>query len=202
MQVTDEATSSELLIEFTRRAEPLGVRVVRTADAESAAAALAGWASELEAAEIVVAREVRARFSEVLSHLESGGVRVAAPGPPEQMRDAPLGLGLGHLAVAETGSVLMAEPDLADRTAGLLSLAQAVICPTSALVASLDDAAPLLRRFALARSGSMTTLVTGPSRTADIERVLTVGVQGPGRIMVLFVDELGSEGCNRVTASC
>ena len=34
------------------------------------------------------------------------------------------------------------------------------------------------------------TLVTGPSRTADIERVLTVGVQGPGKVMTLFVDDL------------
>jgi L-lactate dehydrogenase complex protein LldG len=34
-------------------------------------------------------------------------------------------------------------------------------------------------------------LVTGPSRTADIERVLTVGVQGPGKVMTLFVDDLG-----------
>ena len=33
---------------------------------------------------------------------------------------------------------------------------------------------------------NMVTLVTGPSRTADIERVLTVGVQGPGRVMILF----------------
>ncbi|MDQ3413285.1 MAG: lactate utilization protein, partial [Chloroflexota bacterium] len=38
--------------------------------------------------------------------------------------------------------------------------------------------------------GAYATLVTGPSRTADIERVLTVGVQGPARLIVLFVDEL------------
>ncbi|MDQ3045411.1 MAG: lactate utilization protein, partial [Chloroflexota bacterium] len=33
------------------------------------------------------------------------------------------------------------------------------------------------------------TLVTGPSRTADIERVLTVGVQGPGRVIACFVGD-------------
>ena len=37
----------------------------------------------------------------------------------------------------------------------------------------------------------VSTLVTGPSRTADIERVLTVGVQGPARVAVLFLDALG-----------
>jgi len=34
-------------------------------------------------------------------------------------------------------------------------------------------------------------LITGPSRTADIERVLTIGVHGPGRLVVLLVDGLG-----------
>jgi L-lactate dehydrogenase complex protein LldG len=58
------------------------------------------------------------------------------------------------------------------------------------LVASLDDAAPVIRELSLAKGGTFSTLVTGPSRTADIERVLTVGVQGPGKVMTLFVDDL------------
>ncbi len=34
------------------------------------------------------------------------------------------------------------------------------------------------------------SLITGPSRTADIERVLTIGVHGPRRLVTVFVDEL------------
>jgi L-lactate dehydrogenase complex protein LldG len=47
-----------------------------------------------------------------------------------------------------------------------------------------------LRQVALTPGGAFATLLTGPSRTADIERVLTVGVQGPGKVMTLFVDDL------------
>jgi len=124
--------------------------------------------------------------------LISAGLHVRPPASPAETRDASLGLSMGRLAIAETGSVLLSEPTLEDRSVGMLTLAHATICPTAALVASLDDAAPVIRELALTSSGSgaFSTLVTGPSRTADIERVLTVGVQGPGKVMTLFVDDL------------
>jgi L-lactate dehydrogenase complex protein LldG len=54
----------------------------------------------------------------------------------------------------------------------------------------LDETATVLRE--VSRDGaSYATLVTGPSRTADIERQLTVGVQGPAEFHVVFVDDLG-----------
>jgi L-lactate dehydrogenase complex protein LldG len=180
-----------LLDEFREKAEPLGVAVLRVSSAEAAAQAVADWALSLEADCIIVASEVMRQIPSMTTALTSAGLQVRTSASPAETREAPLGLSMGRLAVAETGSVLLSEPSLEDRSVGMLTLAQATICPTAALVASLDDAAPVIRELSLAKDGTFSTLVTGPSRTADIERVLTVGVQGPGKVMTLFVDDLG-----------
>lgn len=179
-----------LLDEFREKAEPLGVTVLRVVSDESAAQAVVDWAHTLEADCVIVASEVTQRMPGIGAALTSTGLRVRPSLSPEETRDAPLGLSIARLAIAETGSVLLSEPSLEDRAVGMLTLAQVTLCPTAALVASLDDAAPLIRRLSMAKGGAFTTLVTGPSRTADIERVLTVGVQGPGKVMTLFVDDL------------
>ena len=179
-----------LLDEFREKAEPLGVTVLRVATGEAAAQAIADWSHSLEVDCVIVASGVTQRMPGIGSALTSAGLRVRASASPEETRDAPLGLSMGQLAVAETGSVLLSEPSPEDRAVSMLTLAHATICPTAALVASLDSAAPLIRQLSLAQGGGFLTLVTGPSRTADIERVLTVGVQGPGKVTTIFVDDL------------
>jgi L-lactate dehydrogenase complex protein LldG len=188
--MVDEGAVDSLLDEFRLKVEPLGVTVSRVGGAANAIAMLAEWLAAMGATAVIVSDELAARAPTLVNELESAGVGVRAAGTPQETRDAPAGMSLAHLAIAETGSMLLAEPSLEDRSVGMLTLAQAIVCPTAALVPTLDEAVPLLREIALRPGGSFTTLVTGPSRTADIERVLTVGVQGPGVVMTLFVDEL------------
>ncbi len=186
--MTDEQTG-ELLTLFRSRAEPLGV-VVHQGDRAFLAREFVVWAAESEAPFAIVAEELRERYPAFCETLDALGVAQVAPESPAQMRDSALGIGIARAGIAETGSALMAEPTLADRSVGMLPRAQAIVIPTRALLPSLDEAAPILRALALAPGRNMVTLVTGPSRTADIERVLTVGVQGPGRVMILFADDL------------
>jgi L-lactate dehydrogenase complex protein LldG len=91
----------------------------------------------------------------------------------------------GLFAVAETGSVAVALPR-AERGEALLSERLWLLVPASELVPTLDEA--LARIDALVRAGRpYVTLMTGPSRTADIERALTVGVHGPRELHVVLV---------------
>ncbi len=181
---------SPLVAAFSERAASLGVAVIRVTDSNAAAAEVASIAAMLGTHAPLASTELAQSAEEFCAALGALGLMPRPPGDPNETNDAPLGLSLAHLAVAETASVLLAEECLADRGIGLLVAEQIVVCPTRALVPTLDDAAPVLRTFAMRPGGAYTTLVTGPSRTADIERTLTVGVQGPAKLSILFVDDL------------
>jgi L-lactate utilization protein LutC len=91
----------------------------------------------------------------------------------------------GLFAVAETGSIAVAWPR-EERGQALLADRLWLLVPAGEIVATLDEA--LARIEGLVRAGrSYVTLMTGPSRTADIERALTIGVHGPGELHVVLV---------------
>lgn len=88
--------------------------------------------------------------------------------------------------VAETGSVLLCASVERPRSASLLPRRHLVVAPAARLVPLLEDALEHMRR-----TPSQWLLVSGPSRTSDIENDLTIGVHGPRALHVLVVDEEG-----------
>lgn len=169
--------SDDLLDGFRARAERVGTDVHVVEDLGQAAVLLRAQA---DGREVVVAPS--AADHRLLAGL-GDGVRIAT-GEPERSADATVGVVRAELAIAETGSVLVVEDELADRLVSMLSLTLFQLVAASCVVASLDDAAGWLSRRA---GAGYTALVTGSSRTADIERSLTVGVQGPEAVHVVVV---------------
>jgi L-lactate dehydrogenase complex protein LldG len=93
---------------------------------------------------------------------------------------------VGTFAVAESGSVAVNEAR-ADRGMCFLAERLWLLVPSEEIVPTLDDGLERLGRL-IEQGARHPQLVTGPSRTADIERVLTIGVHGPRALMVLVVD--------------
>lgn len=124
----------------------------------------------------------------LLDQLAAEKVTIRTDSSPENTRDQPWGLTTARGAIAESGSVVLQENQLNRRSVSLMTNKLMVLCPLDQLLPSLDDAANLLRNIA-SDGNSYATLVSGPSRTADIERQLTIGVQGPGELHVIFVEE-------------
>lgn len=96
----------------------------------------------------------------------------------------------GLFAVAETGSVAVgASRD--ERGACFLAERLWLRVGTADIVATLDEALERLERL-VAERRTYLTLMTGPSRTADIERTLTIGVHGPRELHIVVVARIVS----------
>ena len=112
---------------------------------------------------------------------------IEMPRSVEAIADRPVGVTQAALAVAETGSLLLVEPDPLDRYVSLLTRHLIVAVREEDIVPTLADAFGWLA--AQPRAAAYATFVTGPSRTADIERSLTIGVQGPSRLTAAILTE-------------
>lgn len=87
--------------------------------------------------------------------------------------------------IARTGSIV-----LRATTAGGRRLS--VLPPIHCVIATADQLVPCLSTWLSEthqdRTWSYSTIITGPSRTADIERILVLGAHGPKRLIVIVID--------------
>lgn len=108
----------------------------------------------------------------------------------EAAAQARFGISQMEWALADTGSLAQNSTAIGQRLVSSLSAIHIALVPTSGM---LPDMPALLARVH-PKDCAYLAMITGPSRTADIERVLTIGVHGPERLVIVFVDELGGEG--------
>ncbi len=98
-----------------------------------------------------------------------------------------VGISQMECAIAGTGTLVTDAGPVERRLASALPVIHLAVVPTDAIQ---PDMALALALVSPQKSGYI-SMITGPSRTADIERVLTIGVHGPSRLVIVFVDELG-----------
>jgi L-lactate dehydrogenase complex protein LldG len=95
-------------------------------------------------------------------------------------------------AIAESGTLVVLTGAGRGRLASLLPPIHLAIFPTNRIVRTLPEAFELLyARYGrdVVHERSNLSLISGPSRTADIEQSLTLGVHGPKEIHVVIFDE-------------
>jgi len=107
----------------------------------------------------------------------------------ERAAESRVGISEFEWGLAATGTIAQDATDPRLRLASMLPETHVALFPTSRLLPDLDA---LLERVDPTRARYL-ACVTGPSRTADIERVLTIGVHGPKKLVIIAVDgEIGS----------
>ncbi|ADR19619.1 LUD domain-containing protein [Calditerrivibrio nitroreducens] len=87
--------------------------------------------------------------------------------------------------ISETGTVVVMSEDEKLRLATSLCEELTVVLYTDKIFNNLEDIAPLLEAN-MRKESNYIAFITGASRTADIERVLTIGVHGPVRMKVIL----------------
>ncbi|MGO9951801.1 MAG: LutC/YkgG family protein [Dissulfurispiraceae bacterium] len=105
----------------------------------------------------------------------------------ESAAGARIGITQMDWALANTGTLVQNSTAVEQRLASSLTFIHIALIATDKL---LSDLSALLTKIDPREIGYI-AMITGPSRTADIERVLTIGVHGPERLIIIFVDELG-----------
>lgn len=98
-----------------------------------------------------------------------------------------IGITSVDLAIAETGTLLVCSRPGQERVASLLPPMHVAIVERSQIVPDLIDAFQILHERGLGNLPSNITLITGPSKTGDIELQLTTGVHGPGKWRVIII---------------
>jgi len=107
----------------------------------------------------------------------------------DQLREicaaADVGITSADYALADTGSLVMLSSPHEARLISLLPPAHMAVVPRERILTGLDELFTILPNPAVETSSMV--IITGPSRTADIEQILVRGVHGPGQITVLVV---------------
>ena len=105
---------------------------------------------------------------------------------------AQIGVTGADVALAETGSLILISGPGRPRSTSLLPDTHVAVFDRSRLVESLEQVGILLEAWhadpARAETLGMINVITGPSRTADIELTLTRGVHGPKDVHAIFVE--------------
>jgi L-lactate dehydrogenase complex protein LldG len=109
----------------------------------------------------------------------------AASGFVKAAIDSEIGITAVDYALADTGTLVLISGPGRARSASLVPPIHLAVVEARQIISGLDDLFPLLAETSI--PASAITFITGPSRTADIELTLVVGVHGPQQLHVILL---------------
>jgi L-lactate dehydrogenase complex protein LldG len=180
-------TAEELVERFTRELAAVDGEVIRCGSIGEARRRLGELIEQAQWERIGAVDRPACR--ELLSELGSEQVAWTRAGwPPPQIAELPAGLIPAEWLLADSGSCVVVCDTPEERLMCYLPPVCVVIARADRLFEHMPAAWPQIARHVAEppRRGE-TVIVTGPSRTADIEKILILGVHGPRRVVVVLV---------------
>jgi L-lactate dehydrogenase complex protein LldG len=183
----ENPTPAEMAEGFGKELAEVHGEVIRCATMQDARRQLAELAAEAQWTSL--GGMDRPTVRDAVADLPSGLISwAAADWQPQQMAKLSASVIESDVLLADTGSCLIACATAQDRLLCYLPPACVVIARVDQLAEHLPAAwATIAPRVADPAQRGEFVIVTGPSRTADIEKILILGVHGPKRLVVILV---------------
>ena len=180
------AMPADLVGRFIVRATDMESTVERVADRRDIPAAVARHLDALVLPDALAAQKAHAGVCwPEFADLDWAGSGLAIEGRPT-VGDDRLGVTGAFCAITETGTlVLLAGADTPTATALLVDTHIAVV-RADRIVSGMEEAFALVRREC-GRLPRAVNLISGPSRTGDIEQTIVLGAHGPFRVHILVL---------------
>lgn len=115
-------------------------------------------------------------------------IAVIQQGLRQHLAGIDIGLTMAEFGLAETGTLVLDSSREEIRLATMISEIHVALLLTSNILVDAYELRELSAQFKSAPN--YTAFITGPSRTADIERALTLGVHGPLQLHVVLIDDI------------
>ncbi|AEF95161.1 Lactate utilization protein B/C [Desulfotomaculum nigrificans CO-1-SRB] len=173
--------------EFKEKAEAISAEVHRVADVKAARELVTKIIKELGTNKVVYAPSELTQSIDVQAIGKDAGVEMTSENLRQNAADAGLGISQLDYAIAEIGTLVGNATSIESRMVSILPPVHVALVRTANILPNLLETIALYNNK-LGELPRYLTFVTGPSRTSDIERVLTIGVHGPGRLIIVFID--------------
>lgn len=116
-------------------------------------------------------------------------IDLTSPSVQNQINEADVGISMAEFGIASMGALVEVTSEDSYRLVSSLPLIHIALVSAAEIVETLDEAAPRLRDiYGRYQSNCQITFISGPSRTADIEMKLFLGVHGPQASHVVICD--------------
>ncbi|MBC9782912.1 lactate utilization protein [Heliobacterium chlorum] len=181
-------STEKLFSVFQAKAESMSAQVHRVGTYAAAGELIAAKVKELKAEKVHLFPSPQLEKTNCRATLAGTGVKISEKLDRAELDVTDVGINFVPYAVAETGSIFHPEENPLGRMVTMLPPTHIAIVPTSKILPTVADALVTVVADYGKVPGYM-SFISGPSRTADIERVLTIGVHGPSRLIVILVDE-------------
>jgi L-lactate dehydrogenase complex protein LldG len=181
--------TTELYVKFKSKVEVLSGECFRVKTAKEAGELVCKVMKEKGIANVALLNSSISLKGHFVNQIGKAGITVYTDHLREVTPDVHAGITQVSYAIAELGSLVQADADsnVDHRLCSTLVPIHIALVSTATLIPTLVETIATLHQ--LPQIPGFVGFITGPSRTSDIERVLTIGVHGPKQLIVIFVDE-------------